>query len=574
MLAVCVLGLCASCWAAKVSGELKLWHKVTVTYTSAESYSETGNPNPFTDCRLDVVFSHGETTYTVPGFFAADGDAANTGVTSGKTWRVHFSPDKPGGWQYSGKFYSGDGIAAADKPGNPVDSFNGSFDVGPTDKTGRDFRSKGILRYVGKRYPRFDNGSYFVKAGPGDPENLLSIADFDNTPEPRHDYWEHEEDWADADPSWKDGRGKNIIGLMNYLSDQGCNTQYFMLWTGGDDKRVWPWVDANDYLHYDVSKLEQWEILFSHMTSKGIHLHMFFHEEEIDMVLNGGDLGLETKVYFREMLARFGHQNALTWNLGEELNRGLEFEGGRDPSPAQIKAWADYIDRLNVYGHPVGGHNYPPQNDKLYPPLLGHKTFQAATLQTGDDLDMVYGEVKQWIGKSQQAGHHWLVSNDEQGGVRTGIDPKQERMTEYRKKVLWGSLMAGGWGVEYFFGKEEGQSVNDFRGYRQAWNDAGHATGFFMDHVPFWQMEANNDLASAGWCLACPGKAYVIYLPAGGSATLHVGASDASYSVKWYNPRAGGKLQTGSVTQLRGSGRLSVGEPPTDPSQDWVVLVK
>ncbi|TWU44265.1 hypothetical protein Q31b_18010 [Novipirellula aureliae] len=56
-------------------------------------------------------------------------------------------------------------------------------------------------------------------------------------------------------------------------------------------------------------------------------------------------------------------------------------------------------------------------------------------------------------------------------------------------------------------------SVNDFRGYQRAWNDAGHATEFFMDHVPFWLMEANNDLVSAGWCLACPGKACVIYLP-------------------------------------------------------------
>jgi hypothetical protein len=425
---------------------------------------------------------------------------------------------------------------------------------------------------VGERYPRFDNGSYFVKAGPGDPENLLSIADFDNTPEPKHDYREHEKDWADADPSWMDGRGKNVIGLMNYLSDQGCNTLYFLLWTGGDDKRVWPWVDANDYLHYDVSKLEQWEILFSHMTAKGIHLHLFFHEEEVDMVLNGGDLGLETKVYFREMMARFGHNNALTWNLGEEINRGLDFEGGRDPSTSQIKSWADYIHTLNVYSHPVGLHTYPPKTQGTYTPLLGHKTLTAATLQTSEDLDRVYVEVKEWIDKSNDAGHPWLVSNDEQGGAATGIDPNSSRMTEYRKKVLWGTLMAGGWGVEYYFGKE-GSSVNDFRGYEQAWIEAGYASGFFMDHVPFWEMEPDNNLVAEGWCLAKPGEVYVIYLPAGGSTTLDVGASDASYNVKWYNPRAGGQLQVGSVTQLHGPGRLSVGNPPADPSLDWVVLV-
>jgi len=573
ILLICFCGLSTACFSVEVSGELKLWHKVTVTYASSDVYSETGSPNPFTDRRLDVVFTNGDKSYAVAGFFAANGDAANTDSSEGKVWKAHFTPDKVGTWNYFGKFYCGNGIAAADNPGKPFDTFSGSFDVEATDKTGRDFRGKGILRYVEKRYPRFDNGSYFVKAGAGDPENLLSIGDFDNTTDPKHDYNEHERDWNSGDPTWAGGKGKNIIGLMNYLSQQGCNTQYFLLWTGGDDKRVWPWISADDYLRYDVSKLEQWEILFSHMTSKGIHLHMFFHEEEVDMVLNSGNLGVETKVYFREMLARFGHHNALTWNLGEEINRGLSFQGGKDPSPDQIKSWADYISKLNVYEHPVGAHTYPPKTQELYRPLLGHKTFFAATLQTSEDLDRVYVEVEEWVKKSKNAGFPWLVSNDEQGGVRTGIDPKSSRMTEYRRKVLWGSLMAGGWGVEYYFGKE-GASVNDFRGYEQAWNEAGYATGFFMDHVPFWKMEPDNDLVSAGWCLAWPGHAYVIYLENGGSTTLDVGPDNVSVGVKWFNPGTGEGLQNGSVTELNGSGGLSIGDPPSEQSQDWVVLVK
>ena len=570
--AACICGFSAISFSAEVSGELKLWHKVTVAYRSSDSYSETGNTNPFTDRRLDVVFTCGDKSYTVAGYFAADGDAANSGASSGKIWKAHFTPDKTGTWNYFGRFYSGEGVAVSDNPGNPMESFRGSFDVGLSDKIEKDFRGKGILRYVGKRYPRFDNGSYFVKAGLGDPENLLSIGDFDNTTNAKHDYDEHRKDWNSGDPTWNGGKGKNIIGLMNYLSQQGCNTQYFLLWTGGDDKRVWPWTDSDAYLHYDVSKLQQWEILFSHMTYKGIHLHMFLHEEEVDMALNSGNLGLETKVYFREMIARFGHHNALTWNLGEEINRGLSFEGGKDPSTTQIKSWSDYISKFNVYGHPVGSHTYPPKTQDLYLPLLGHESFVAATLQTSEDLDRVYVEVKEWIDKSKKAGHQWLVSNDEQGGVRTGIDPKSERITEYRKKVLWGSLMAGGWGVEYYFGKE-GSSVNDFRGYEQAWNQAGHATGFFMEHVPFWQMEPDNDLVSEGWCLASPGKAYVIYLEGGGSTTLNVGADNISFGVRWFNPRIGGPFQNGSVTKLSGSGNLSIGDPPSEPLQDWVVLV-
>jgi hypothetical protein len=567
------------CWlftngfAAQVSGELKLWHKVTVTYTSQDTYTENGDHNPFTDCRLEVVFTNGEKSYTVPGYFAADGNAANTGATSGKTWKVHFTPDEKGTWKYAGKFYTGKNVAVSINPDNPKETFRGSFNIKKSDKKGKDFRAKGILRYVGERYPRFDDGSYFVKGGPGDPENLLSIADFDNTPDPKHNYNEHGKDWKSGDPTWNEGKGKNIVGLINYLSKQGCNTQYFLLWTGGDDKKVWPWIGPSDYLNYDVSKLEQWEILFSHMTSKGIHLHLFLHEEEIDMIMNGGDLGLERMVYFREMIARFGHHNALTWNLGEEINRGLEFEGGIDPSTKQIKSWSDYVSKLNIYKHPVGIHTYPPETQTLYTPLLGHKTFNAATLQTSEDLDSVYIEVKEWIDKSKIAGHPWLVSNDEQGGSATGIDPEIERMTEYRKKVLWGSLMAGGWGVEYYFGKE-GFYVNDFRKYEQAWKEVGYAIDFFTNNIPFWEMDAANNLVSNGWCFAKPGEIYVIYLVEGGSTVVDAGDNKVKLQVKWFNPRKGGELHDGSVKKLMGSGKIDIGNPPFEQDQDWVVMVK
>ena len=39
----CICVLPTICFSAQVSGELKLWHKVTVTYTSPDSYSETGD---------------------------------------------------------------------------------------------------------------------------------------------------------------------------------------------------------------------------------------------------------------------------------------------------------------------------------------------------------------------------------------------------------------------------------------------------------------------------------------------------------------------------------------------------
>ena len=36
--------------------------------------------------------------HTVPGFFAADGKAAETSAKAGNQWRAHFAPDETGEW--------------------------------------------------------------------------------------------------------------------------------------------------------------------------------------------------------------------------------------------------------------------------------------------------------------------------------------------------------------------------------------------------------------------------------------------------------------------------------------------
>ena len=63
---------------------LKKWHKVTLTFTGPET-SETDEYNPFTNYRLDVIFTHIESgeTCKVPGYFAANGNAGETSATTG-----------------------------------------------------------------------------------------------------------------------------------------------------------------------------------------------------------------------------------------------------------------------------------------------------------------------------------------------------------------------------------------------------------------------------------------------------------------------------------------------------------
>ena len=96
----------------EVSGELKRWHPLTITFEGPE-VSETGEPNPFRDYRLNVSFRHEETGegQIVPGYFAADGNAADTGADAGSRWRVHFTPGRTGAWTYEASFRTGTDVA-------------------------------------------------------------------------------------------------------------------------------------------------------------------------------------------------------------------------------------------------------------------------------------------------------------------------------------------------------------------------------------------------------------------------------------------------------------------------------
>ena len=156
----------------------------------------------------------------------------------------------------------------AGEPVASIDGKSGKLSIGQTDKTGRDFRGKGRLEYVGQRYLQFaETGEWFLKCGADAPENFLAYQDFDNTPDNggRLKSWNaHVRDWKPGDPTWRDGKGKGIIGALNYLASEGMNAFSFMPFTiYGGDKNVFPYLtERGPFTRFDCSKLAQWRTLF------------------------------------------------------------------------------------------------------------------------------------------------------------------------------------------------------------------------------------------------------------------------------------------------------------------------
>lgn len=568
----------------RIAGELKQWHKITLNLAGPES-AENATPNPFVDYRMNVTFTHAVSglTYTVPGYFAADGNAGETSASGGNVWRAHLSPDKAGKWTYRVSFRMGKDVAVdanadAGKAVNRCDGKKGSFRIKPTDKTGRDFRGKGRLEYDGTRYLKFaGTGEVFLKCGADAPENLLAYADFDGTF--HHDghkddlvktWAAHVQDWREGDPTWQDGKGKGLIGAINYLHDEGMNAFSFLtLNIDGDDQNVFPYTTYDERYRMDCSKLDQWEIVMQHGDRLGMFLHFKTLETENQMLLDDGETGRQRRLYYRELIARFGHHLALNWNLCEENG---SWGGIKGQDTRQRREMTQYVWNTDPYKHHLVIHNGQPFDD-----LLGDQSaLTGVSVQTGkEDFSQVHGAVITWINKSRQAGKPWAVAIDEPGDAGHALAPDTDDPTHdnARMNALWGAFLAGAWGIEWYFGYQHAHSdltCQDWRSRDGMWKQCRTALDFFTDNkIPVDEMWNRDELIAgqADYVFCDPGRIYLVYLKTGAN-TLDLTGDHSSFNLRWFNPRTG-EYQDGP--QVDGGGPVQLTPPGT---QDWVAYLK
>ncbi len=590
----------SAAFSQSIEGELKKWHKITLKFEGPEC-SEKDEYNPFLNYRLDVTFTHEETgkAYRVPGYFAADGDSGNTSAESGNVWAVNFAPDEVGEWDYSVSFKKGKWIAVRVRTEDPepsgeyMDGLSGSFDIEPTDKTGRDFRAHGRLQYVGKPYLRFaETGEIFYKCGPDAPENFLSYYAFDGdfaTDGHKDELvktWEaHLADWNVGDPVWMDTRGKEMIGAINYLASKGMNSVSFLTNNiEADDQNVFPYIDYYTYDRFDCSKLDQWEVVFSHAQKLGLFLHFKLLEVENQGLLDNGGIGIYMRLYFREIIARYGHHLALNWNLCEEVGDwgGNLKKYDLQPTPPLLvenrQALSKFVRHLDPYDHHMVIHN-----GEWFTELYGDQSeLTGASLQTTEeDFSLVNPRVQKILKESRAAGNVWAVAVDEPGHWAIGVMPDEDDPNHYlaRTNALWGGMLAGAWGTEWYFGSRYAHSDHTCQDYRSRdlfWDQGKICIDFFAAHgFPVDEMVASNDLLSGDgdFCFAKEGEVYIALLSKGGEQTLKINRG-GKYTIRWFNPRTGGELQLGGRTTLSGKGEKSLGAPPSDRDKDWVVVIR
>lgn len=570
--------------AGVVSGDLTKWAPVTVDFTGPTANETDQSPNPFLDYRLTVVFNgpNGE-VHQVPGFFAGDGN----GGSQGSVWRVRFAADQTGQWRYQATMSSGNNIAinTDTTAGTAValDGANGEFFINAQSSEAPGFLAHGRLEYVGEHYLKFRDGPYWLKAGTDSPENFLGYVGIDGTVDQNadqflHDFATHRSDARSDDPLFTNGStgadSLGITGALNYLSDQGVNSIYFLpMNLGGDGQETFPFVGGTktsfNKTHYDISKLYQWNLVLAHAQRRGIALNIQLSETEIDNErwLDNGELGVERKLFFRELIARFGYLLAAKWNLGEE----------NDYPVSELRTHASYIAELDWTNKPIAVHTQI-NNFRDYEQLVGDGLFSATSIQY--DPERANEFVETWRQRSTNSGRPWVIDMDENTGGLSSSNADTRR-----KQILYDVFFSGG-NLEWYFGLHPlplggDTTAGDFRLREAMWTTMRHARNFIESQLPFWRMQPADNLVSGeaqsffggAEVFAAAGEIYAIYFPnASGNAVLDLTDASGSFSVQWFNPRSG--VFAGETTNIVGSARVALGSPPSNQNDDWVVLVK
>lgn len=574
------------------------WQVLRLDFAGPNRTEMDSNPNPFLDYRLAVTLtSPSGKRYAVPGYFAGDG----RGGGSGTVWRVTFTPPEEGEWNYVVSFRQGEevNVSSSATAGSPTsfDGQTGSFTVTDLPPNAAGFFRTGWLEYVDTHYLKFRDGGYFIKGGTDSPENFLAYSGFDATHQgatPLHTYAAHRRDWDPGDPNWTSDSGndaKGIVGAINYLGEQNVNSIYFMLMNiGGDGQDTWPYAGpidrggnpgGNDHRHFDISKLYQWGQLFEHAQRKGVALHMVLGEGETNNKMELGlSLSTDRKLFYKEMVARFGYLPAIQWNISEEFDAG----GGVSLQPDLVKEFAGFIQSVDPLQHPVTVHNSKGSRD-VWEPFVGDDRFSVTSFQYGSaaaessyDLAGYGEEVRYWREHTAAAGRPLPINMDELRLTAPG------NTKEIRRFITWPTYMAGG-NVEFY--SDQDTTQEEFYSRYKLWNETAFARKFMLDNLPFWEMEPANYLAhrddgnnwstrDAPKILAKPRQVYAVYLPLTGIRN-YIDLSEAggkTFSLKWFNPR-NGKFEGGTET-ITASDKVFLTAPGSNDWRDevdWVALI-
>ncbi len=255
-----------------------------------------------------------------------------------------------------------------------------------------------------------------------------------------------------------------------------------------------------------------------------------FHPENNVNSLNGdadGD-GRGTDVHTLRQAAVTRLQEAYVRRVIDSLNDldNVLYEIGNEIG-AYSTEWQEHFIRFI--------HQYENRKPKQHPVGM---TFQYArdAKQRGSNTNLFQSSAD-WISPNPDWGAFNFRDNPPAADGRKVILTDTDHLWGIGGDVawVWKSYLRG---LNPLFMDPYKQSVLQ-EGTDAKWEPVRRALGVtrrLADRVNLAKMTPHGELAGSGYCLANPGKEYLVYLPAGGAVTINLSAAAGKFQVEWVHP--------------------------------------
>jgi hypothetical protein len=463
--------------------------------------------NPFTVSFSAEVTCANASPLVVPGFY--DGDM---------TWKVRASPNIIGEWQII--THSSEPLLDGQRRSficraNPSPNAHGALIVDP-------------------QHPRhfvFEDGTRFFPLG-------------------------YECDWLWA----LDATNAALPTLSRFLDKLATNGFNYILlnafaqdtsWrpgkTGADDygpPPLYAWQGTNeqpDHRRFNLAYWQHFDRVLTALNERGMVAHLMIKVYN-KRVTWPAKASAEDDLYFRWLIARFAAYPNVHWDFSKESNneKDLAYKLGR------IK----FIRDQDPYHRPITTHTDLAAYDRgVYNDLLDYRSDQVHSNWHASLLD-------------HRRQHPWPVLNVEFGYEHGPRGPQDVtyRVAQSPEEVCrraWEVCSAGGYGAYYY-------TYTAWDIIRPDDSPPGYAylhhLREFFEGTRYWRMQPADELVTNGFCLAEPGREYIVLLNRPTPFMLRLEGLAAPAKAEWFHAFSGRRRRTGN---------LENGRQEMTPPQDW-----
>lgn len=492
------------------------------------SFTAKASPaNPFTVAFSATVTGPDGRSFPLPGFFDGDG-----------TWKIRVSPTTEGKWSL---------VIQSDLP----------------ELNGRQ------AAFLGVKNPS-PHAHGPLRVDPAHPHHFV-LADGTRFFLQAYEYnWLWALDAGDpAVPTIKQtldliaAHGFKYVLINTYAHD----TQWRKGKSGGDDygpPTLFPWAgsnDAPDHTRLNVAYWQHFDRMMAALHDRGLQAHLYLkvYNKAVNWPAKGS---AEEKLFFTMLVARYAAYPNLIWDFSKEAHNEKDL--------AYKQGWMKFLRSADPYGHLQTVHDDDLANDSgAYDALTDFRADQHHGIEgkPGRNANHTGGKREKIL--FQRARRAWPVVNFESdyecgpGGLADKTFGAAHT-AEATHRTLWEIALAGGY-TGYYYTYTAWDVIRPLdrpKGYTYMKH-----FGAFWRATRYWRLQPAEQLVSAGWCLADPGKEYVAYQDRPAPFTLAISGATEKLIGNWFNPFTGHTTPAG--TFANGTARLT---PPADWGDAPLVL--